>query len=108
VVDTDGVLKAFARMDGAILLSVRLAQQKAWTAVSSNVPTHRLWEFIKDDPTLLASLPHQKDMVAAGGGYPIVVDGRMIGGIGASGAHYTRDQLCAQAGLAAIGAPQES
>lgn len=103
VVGSDGVLKAFSRMDGAILLSARLAQQKAWSAVSFNRPTHRLWEFIKDDPPLLASIPHQEDIVAAGGGYPIVVGGQVIGGIAASGAHYTRDQSCAEAGLAAIG-----
>jgi uncharacterized protein GlcG (DUF336 family) len=102
VVDSDGVLKAFGRMDGAILLSVLLAQQKAWSAISFNTPTHQLWEFIKDDPPLLVSLPHQGDMVPAGGGYPIIVEGQVIGGIGASGAHYTRDQRCAEAALAVV------
>ena len=66
VVDADGVLKAFGRMDGAILLAVRLAQQKAWSALSFNSPTHELWEMMKDDPPLLASLPHQENMFAGG------------------------------------------
>ena len=59
VVDPDGVLKAFAHMDGAALLAVRVAQQKAWTAASFSVPTHGLFDFIKDDPPLLTGLPHR-------------------------------------------------
>ena len=104
VVDPDGTLKAFSRMDGAALLAVRVAQQKAWTAISFGVPTQGLWEFIKEDPPLLHSLPHQKDMILFAGGSPINVDGKMIGGIGVSGGHYTQDQECADAGLAALGA----
>jgi uncharacterized protein GlcG (DUF336 family) len=104
VVDPDGTLKAFSRMDGAALLVVRIAQQKAWTAISFGLPTHGLWEFIKDDPPLLHSLPHQEDMILFGGGYPIRIDGQIIGGVGVSGGHYSQDQQCAEAGLAAIGA----
>ena len=104
VVDPDGTLKAFSRMDGAALLAVRIAQQKAWTAISFGLPTMGLWEFIKEDPPLLHSLPHQEDMILFGGGSPINVDGKMIGGIGVSGGHYTQDQECADAGLAALGA----
>ena len=104
VVDPDGTLKAFSRMDGAALLAVRIAQQKAWTAISFGLPTMGLWEFIKEDPPLLHSLPHQEDMILFGGGSPINLDGKMIGGIGVSGGHYTQDQECADAGLAALGA----
>ncbi len=104
VVDPDGTLKAFSRMDGAALLAVRIAQQKAWTAISFGLPTQGLWEFIKDDPPLLHSLPHQENMILFGGGSPISLDGQMIGGIGASGGHYSQDQECADAGLAALGA----
>ena len=43
-------------------------------------------------------------MILFGGGTPINVDGVMIGGIGVSGGHYSQDQECADAGLAAIGA----
>ena len=103
VVDPDGILKAFARMDGAALIAVRMAQQKAWTAVSLNASTHGLWDFIKDDPPLLASLPHQEDMILFGGGYPITVDGHLIGGIGVSGGNHSQDQQCAEAGLGAVG-----
>ena len=95
VVDPDGSLKAFARMDGAALLAVRIAQQKAWSAVSFNMPTHGLWYFSKDGPPLLSGLPHQQDMIVFGGGYPITAGGDMIGGIGVSGGHYSQDQVYA-------------
>ena len=104
VVDPDGTLKAFSRMDGAALLAVRIAQQKAWTAISFGLSTHGFWDFVKDDPPLLHSLPHQEDMILFGGGYPIRIDGEMIGGVGVSGGHYSQDQQCAEAGLAAVGA----
>ena len=52
VVDESGVLKAFSRMDGAALVSVQIAQDKAYTAVGFGMPTHGWHEFIKDDPPL--------------------------------------------------------
>ena len=35
----DGVLKAFSRMDGAPLVSIQVAQDKAYTAVGFGMPT---------------------------------------------------------------------
>ena len=42
-------------------------------------------------------------LVIFGGGYPIKVDGQLVGAIGVSGGHYTEDQQVAEAGLAALG-----
>ena len=38
-----------------------------------------------------------------GGGYPIVVDGALVGGVGVSGGHYSEDMQVAEAGLSAAG-----
>ena len=103
--DESGILKAFARMDGAALLAVRIAQQKAWASVSFGLPTHGYFDFIKDDPPLMAGLPQQEDLIVFGGGYPIKLDGQMVGAIGVSGGHYHQDQMVAEAALKAIGAP---
>lgn len=100
VCDADGTLKAFARMDGAALLSVRVAQQKAWTAISFGMATHQWFEFIKGDPPLLHGIVHQQDLIVFGGGYPIKEGNDIIGGIGVSGGHYSQDQQVAEAGLA--------
>ena len=102
IVDESGVLKAFHRMDGAILLSVGIAQDKAYTAAAFGAPTHALFDFIEDDPMLLAGAPQLPRVVVLGGGYPITRDGAIIGGIGVSGGHYTQDMEVAQAGLAAL------
>ena len=49
VVDDSGVLKAFSRMDGAALLSVQIAQDKAYTAVGFGLSTDAWHDFVKDD-----------------------------------------------------------
>jgi uncharacterized protein GlcG (DUF336 family) len=104
VVDDAGVLKAFSRMDGAPLLSVQIAQDKAYTAVGFGLPTHGWHDFIKDDPPLAAGAPSGIDrLVVFGGGYPIVVAEQIVGGIGVSGGHYSEDMKVAEAALAALG-----
>jgi uncharacterized protein GlcG (DUF336 family) len=102
--DESGVLKAFGRMDGAALLSVQIAQDKAYTAAGFGLPTDGWHDFIKDDPPLAAGATGGIDrLVIFGGGYPIKVGDRTVGAIGVSGGHYTQDMEVAQAGLAAIG-----
>jgi uncharacterized protein GlcG (DUF336 family) len=104
VVDDDGVLKAFSRMDGAALLSVQVAQDKAYTAVGFGMSTDGWHDFIKDDPPLAAGAPSGIDrLVVFGGGYPLMVDGQLVGGIGVSGGHYSEDMQIAEAALAALG-----
>jgi uncharacterized protein GlcG (DUF336 family) len=106
VVDDGGVLKAFSRMDGAALLSVQVAEDKAYTAVGFSMPTHGWHDFIKDDAPLADGAPTGIDrLVIFGGGYPITVDDQIVGAIGVSGGHYSQDQEVAEAGLTAIGAP---
>ena len=101
VCDESGVLKAFSRMDGAALLSVQVAQDKAYTAVGFGFPTDGWYDFIKDDPPLAAGATTGIDrLVIFGGGYPIKSGDQIIGGIGVSGGHYTQDMEVAQAGLA--------
>jgi uncharacterized protein GlcG (DUF336 family) len=103
VADPGGNLKAFSRMDGAALLSTQIAQDKAYTAVGFGMPTHGWHDFIKDDAPLAAGAPTGIDrLVIFGGGYPITVDGKVVGAIGVSGGHYTQDQQVAEAGLAAL------
>ena len=91
-------------MDGAPLISIQVAQDKAYTAVGFGIPTHAWHDFIKDDPPLAAGAPAGIDrLVVFGGGYPITVDGdRSSGRIGVSGGHYTEDADVAEAALAAL------
>jgi uncharacterized protein GlcG (DUF336 family) len=103
VVDDSGVLKAFSRMDGAPLLSVQVAQDKAYTAVGFGMPTHGWHDFVKDDPPLaMGAAPGIERLIVFGGGYPITIGDRVVGGIGVSGGHYSQDMEVAQAGLSAV------
>jgi uncharacterized protein GlcG (DUF336 family) len=103
VCDEAGVLKAFSRMDGAALLSVQIAQDKAYTAVGFGLSTDAWHEFIKNDPPLAAGAVGGIDrLVVFGGGYPIKVGAAIVGAIGVSGGHYKQDMEVAQAGLAVV------
>ncbi len=103
VCDEDGTLKAFHRMDGAALLSVQIAQDKAYTAISfGGLATHEWFDFIKNDPPLLHGIVKTERLIVFGGGYPIKTQEGIIGGIGVSGGHYSEDMEVAQAGLAAL------
>ncbi|MCU1605236.1 MAG: hypothetical protein JWP46_1701 [Modestobacter sp.] len=103
VVDESGVQKAFARMDGAPLLSVQVAQDKAYTAAGFSMPTDGWFDFIKEDEPLRLGAPTGIErLVVFGGGYPITVDGAVVGGVGVSGGHYSQDMAVAQAGLRAL------
>jgi uncharacterized protein GlcG (DUF336 family) len=102
VCDESGVLKAFSRMDGAALLSVQIAQDKAYTAVGFGLTTDGWHEFIKNDPPLaLGAVGGIDRLVVFGGGYPIKAGDVIIGAIGVSGGHYKQDMEVAEAGLAA-------
>src|ERR1700683_1568305 len=105
VTDEAGHLKAFFRMDGAPLLSLQIAQDKAYSAASFGIATHLWHDFLKNDPPLLEGIPHTPRLVIFGGGYPIKEGNEVVGAIGVSGGHYNQDMECACAGLQAIGAP---
>jgi uncharacterized protein GlcG (DUF336 family) len=104
VTDESGDLKAFLRMDGTPKLSLQIAQDKAYTAASFSMPTHAWFDFIKNDPPLLHGITHTPRLIVFGGGFPIKLEGEIVGAIGLSGGHYTHDMECARAGLQAIGA----
>lgn len=104
VVDESGVLKMLHRMDGAPLISVQVAQDKAYTAAGFGIPSHAWHDFIKDDPPLAAGAPTGIDrLIVFGGGFPIDVDGQVVGAVGVSGGHYTEDMEVAMAGLRSVG-----
>ena len=105
IVDESGVLKALSRMDGAPLLSVQVAQDKAYTAAGFGLSTDGWHDFIKNDPPLALGATTGIDrLVVFGGGYPIKVNEQIVGGIGVSGGHYSQDMQVAQAALAVVSA----
>ena len=102
ILDESGLLKAFCRMDGTPLISIEVAQNKAYTALLG-APSQDFFNRIKENPALLAGVPHIPRIVTFGGGLPIRIDDAVVGGIGVSGGSVEQDIECAQAGLDAIG-----
>src|ERR1700736_6327439 len=102
ILDDGGNLKAFSRMDGAPILSIEIAQNKAYTALFG-VSTQDFFDFIQGDPSLLAGIPTLARVAAYGGGFPIMVDGEIVGAIGVSGAPAVQNDVdCARAALAVV------
>lgn len=104
VCDPSGTLKGFMRMDGAGLMTVQVAQDKAYTAIGFGGLSSDAWyEFIKDDGPLNAGAVVGVDrLIVFGGGFPITVDGQVVGGIGLSGGHWSQDMEIAKAALAVL------
>jgi uncharacterized protein GlcG (DUF336 family) len=102
ILDDGGNLKAFSRMDGAPILSIEMAQNKAYTALFG-VSTQEFFNFIQGDPSLLAGIPTLSRVAAWGGGFPIKVNGEIVGSIGLSGAPTVQNDVdCARAALALV------
>ena len=102
ILDDGGNLKTFSRMDGAPILTIKMAQNKAYTALLG-VSTQEFFDFIQGDPSLLAGIPTLERVAAWGGGFPIKVRGEIVGAIGVSGAPAVQNDVdCARAALALV------
>lgn len=99
VTDDGGHMLAFARMDGAKVLSIDSATMKAKTAASSRVPTGGIPDAVLEGRLVAAT---QGKLTNLKGGFPIVVDGKVIGAIGVSGGSGTQDHAVAEAGAKAF------
>ncbi|OYO17326.1 cobalamin adenosyltransferase [Enemella dayhoffiae] len=103
IVDAGGHLLAFERMDGAMLISVSIAQDKAWTVIAGNgLPTSQWHGAISGDPALELGFPHRDRLVVFGGGVPVKAGDELIGAIGVSGGSAEEDADVASAGAAAV------
>ena len=99
IVDNHGGLVYFERMVNTQTASLDIAIAKARNGAMYRRPT-RAWvdAIAKGGPAVL-SLP---GVVASPGGLPIMLDGKVIGGIGASGVTGDQDEQCSKAGLAGM------
>jgi glc operon protein GlcG len=94
VVEPSGELVAFARMDDVPYGSITLAQQKARTSARFRMTTANAEERVQNGRVALLSAD---DFIAIGGGVPIVVNDRVVGALGVSGASAAEDAALALA-----------
>jgi uncharacterized protein GlcG (DUF336 family) len=102
VVDAGGHVIAAQRMDGVALGAMRLAEGKAYTAVlwgtrtgdftASTQPGGADWGWNTTDDRI----------VVYAGGIPLLADGHLVGGLGASGGLADDDEACVVAAALAL------
>ena len=102
VVDAGGNLAALDRQDDALLVSIDLARDKAYSAVAVKADTATIGSLSQPGAELFGlGRACGGRIVTFGGGLPILENGRVVGGIGVSGGSVAQDTACAEAGLAA-------
>lgn len=103
VADAAGNQLAFARLDGAPLLSAQIAQNKAYTVAAFNgLATHEWYDLIASEPALLHGMVHTERLVVFGGGVPVTLGGELVGAVGVSGGSSAQDRAIAEAAAAAL------
>src|SRR5262249_53789362 len=103
VMDGNGILKAMIRMDTARVSSISIAHDKAYTAAARRKSREAYGTGLAATPVPLQSAGLQPHMGLGPGGFPIWVDGQVIGAIGVSGGTGAQDAEVALAALAATG-----
>jgi glc operon protein GlcG len=102
VVDPAGNLVAYVTMDGTQYASIPISQGKARTAALYRRPSGAFQGAINGGSTNTLTLMALTNSIASEGGFPIVIGGKLIGAIGASGGIFTQDAATAKAGLDAL------
>ena len=106
VVDGNGDLVYFERMDGAAARAVTSSQGKARAALLFGKPTKEVQDAMTAGKPITATLTNPAagawELTIGQGGLPIIKDGKVVAAIGAGGSAPANDEKFAQAGLDAI------
>jgi glc operon protein GlcG len=102
ILDSGGNLVMFQKVDNTQLASIGASEGKANTALRFKRPSKALDDAIAAGGAGLRLLA-VKDITPLEGGLPVVVDGKIIGAIGVSGALSSQDAQVAKAGADALG-----
>jgi uncharacterized protein GlcG (DUF336 family) len=104
VIDSVGEARAMLTADGSDGSHIFVATRKALTALAFEMPNSSAVDALAKDPSLLAKV--KPNMFVMPGAVPIVVNHKLIGAIGVSGAGGSpfghQDEECAKAGLQKI------
>ena len=107
IVDDGGYPIALERMDGARITGPQIAWNKAFTAAGHKRSTH-LFTTPPSGPALPGNeafgiqWSFEGRFAAFVGGFPVVVDGEVVGGVGLSGGNGEQDTKCGLAALQAL------
>ena len=99
VVDVSGTLLAFERLDGAPLGCVDASIGKARTSALYRAPSVKFMERLQKGETTVLQIPHA---VALGGGYPLTLNGEVVGAVGVSTPQQALDNKASEAAAQAL------
>ncbi|WP_439623230.1 GlcG/HbpS family heme-binding protein [Shinella sp.] len=103
VLDSGAHLKAFGRMDGALLGSIDIATNKARTAALFSMRTEAIGEFCTPGGTSFGLEQSNGGLVVFAGGIPLFDENNvLIGAVGVSGGAVAQDLDIAEAAAAAL------
>lgn len=103
VLDVGNQLKAFARMDGAVLGSIDVAIGKARTSVLFALSSDAVWDYCRPGAPAHNLEASNGGLMPFPGGLPLAGrDGTLIGAVGVSGGAPFQDLEIAQAAVAAL------
>lgn len=97
ILDTGGHIVLVHRMDNAQIGSIEIARQKAWSAVAFRRPTKVFEDALAGGGAGLRIL-RLEGAAPVNGGLPIMMDGKVVGAIGVSGATGEQDAQVGKAG----------
>ena len=103
VVDASGHVIAAQRMDGAALGAMPLAEGKAYTAVLWGTRTGDFTESTQPGGADWGWNTTDSRVVVYAGGIPLLADGQLVGGLGASGGAADEDEACVLAAANSLG-----
>ncbi|HXF65477.1 MAG TPA: heme-binding protein [Burkholderiales bacterium] len=99
IVDTHGLLVYYEKMDDTQTASPTIAIEKARSAAMFRRSTRVMEDVVNKGRTSFLGIPLATPIT---GGLPIVIGGKIAGGVGVSGVTSDQDEQCAKAGLAAM------
>jgi glc operon protein GlcG len=100
VVDTNGELVHFSRMEGAQIASVGISQGKARTAARFRRETRVFYNAFESGHSFIGAI--DPTLVASPGGFPLVEGGKLIGGVGCSGGTGDQDAVICKVGAEVV------
>jgi len=111
IVDAGGHMLVLERMDGGRFHTVHSSTTKAVTAASNKRPTTTKGAQGQELDTLhaigLSLAAGAARWTAMEGGFPIIVEGECLGGLGVSGGDWKQDEDIAKAAISAVGISTE-
>lgn len=89
--DENGLPRAYRRYGEALVLSITLVPGKAYTAAVTQCKTKDVAGAAAEGAPLMAIQTNDPRITLVAGGYPLFVNGKIVGGIGVGGGSETQD-----------------